>query len=54
MAFQKTGSQEELRATMSPERIAAQETVYQASRGGHFPVEDKPVPATPQDGPRTG
>lgn len=52
MAFQRTGSQEELRAAMSPERVAQQETVYQASRGGHFPAEEKPVPGAPQDGPR--
>lgn len=53
MAFQRTGTQDDLRAAMSPERLAAQETVYQASRGGHYPAEDKPVPGTPQEGPRT-
>jgi hypothetical protein len=34
------------------ERLAGHETVYQASRGGWFPPEDKPVPGTPQDGVR--
>lgn len=52
MAFKRTGSQAELRAGMSPERVAQQETVYQASRGGHFPAEAKPVPGTPQEGAR--
>jgi hypothetical protein len=27
-----------------------QPTVYQPSRGGHFPVEPKPVPGTPRSG----
>ncbi|MFR0354144.1 hypothetical protein [Streptomyces sediminimaris] len=31
------------------ERLQGHETTYQASRGGHFPVEDKPVPGTPQN-----
>lgn len=31
------------------ERLQGHETVYQASRGGHFPEEDKPVPGTPQE-----
>lgn len=53
MAFKRTGTQEELRAAMSPERAAQQETVYQASRGGHYPAGDKPVPGAPQEGPRT-
>jgi hypothetical protein len=30
------------------ERLQGHATTYQASRGGHFPVEDKPVPATPK------
>ena len=29
-------------------RLDGYETVYQASRGGHFPEEDKPVPGTPK------
>lgn len=27
-----------------------QETVYQASRGGHYPPEPKPVPGAPKRG----
>jgi hypothetical protein len=53
MAFRKSVSQEELRESMSPERREQQATVYQASRGGHFPAEDKPTPGTPQSEPRT-
>lgn len=30
------------------ERLTGHETTYQASRGGYFPVEDKPVPGTPK------
>lgn len=30
-------------------RLDGYETVYQASRGGYFPVADKPVPGTPQE-----
>ncbi|MFE3853418.1 hypothetical protein ACFXPN_20060 [Streptomyces griseorubiginosus] len=52
MAFRKSVSQEELRQTMSPERLEQQKTTYQASRGGHFPAEDQPTPGTPQNGPR--
>lgn len=48
MAFRKSVSQEELRESMSPERREQQATVYQASRGGHFPIEEKPVPGTPK------
>jgi hypothetical protein len=29
-------------------RLAGHETVYQASRGGHYPAPDKPVPGTPK------
>ena len=38
-------------ATPEPddERLQDHVTVYQASRGGHFPVEERPVPGTPQD-----
>lgn len=35
------------------ERLEGHETVYCASRGGHFPVEDKPVPGAPQEGERS-
>jgi hypothetical protein len=30
------------------ERLQGHETVYQASRGGHFPQAEKPVPGTPK------
>ncbi|MDX2616129.1 hypothetical protein [Streptomyces stelliscabiei] len=30
-------------------RLQGHETTYQASRGGWFPAEDKPVPGTPQE-----
>jgi hypothetical protein len=36
------------------ERLQGHGTTYQASRGGHFPVEDKPVPGAPQEGQREG
>ena len=29
-------------------RLQGHETVYQPSRGGHFPAEEKPVPGTPK------
>lgn len=31
-------------------RLKGHETVYQASRGGHFPPPDKPVPGQPKTG----
>jgi len=30
------------------ERLQGHETVYCASRGGHFPAGEKPVPGTPK------
>ncbi|MFI2761377.1 hypothetical protein ACH5A3_21285 [Streptomyces echinatus] len=30
-------------------RLQGHETVYQASRGGHFPQEERPVPGKPKD-----
>lgn len=33
-----------------PHAGKGQPTVYQASRGGHFPEESKPVPGTPRNG----
>jgi hypothetical protein len=30
------------------ERLEGHETDYRASRGGWYPVEEKPVPGTPQ------
>lgn len=50
--FSRSVDPDELRASMSEERITAQETVYQASRGGHYPAAEKPVAGTPQEGPR--
>jgi hypothetical protein len=32
------------------ERLKGHETTYRASRGGHYPVQEKPVPGTPKDG----
>jgi hypothetical protein len=51
--FRSSVDPNELRETMSPERLEQQKTTYQASRGGHFPAEDKPTPGTPQSEPRT-
>ncbi|NUS83682.1 MAG: hypothetical protein HOY75_13280 [Streptomyces sp.] len=34
------------------ERLQGHETVYSASRGGHYPVEERPVPGAPLEGPR--
>jgi hypothetical protein len=48
MAFRKSISQAELRAKMTPEQLEKNATTYQASRGGHFPPEKKPVPGTPK------
>lgn len=53
MAFQRTGSQDDLRATMTEEQLEQQATEYRASQGGWYPVEDKPVPGAPLEGPRT-
>lgn len=30
-------------------RLQGHKTVYQASRGGHFPERQRPVPGTPQE-----
>lgn len=46
MAFRKTISQAELRAGQPEEQKGQQATVYQPSRGGHFPLVKKPVPGT--------
>lgn len=50
MAFQRTGSQDDLRAGMTEEQLEQQATEYRASLGGWYPIEDKPVPGTPQQG----
>ena len=48
MAFRKSISQAELRANQPAAQKGQQTTVYQPSRGGHFPAVKKPVPGTPQ------
>jgi hypothetical protein len=48
MAFRRSVPQEELRAKLTPEQQAQHATTYQASRGGHFPPAQKPVPGTPK------
>ncbi|WP_164992343.1 hypothetical protein [Streptomyces sp. L2] len=48
MAFRRSIPQQELRAKMTPQQQLQHETTYQASRGGHFPAKDKPVPGNPQ------
>lgn len=35
-------------------RLKGHETDYRASRGGWVKTEEKPVPGTPQEGPREG
>lgn len=50
--FRTSVDPDELRATLTADEVRQQETVYQASRGGHFPVGEKPVPGTPKEGPR--
>ncbi|MER5213689.1 hypothetical protein ABT063_24735 [Streptomyces sp. NPDC002838] len=52
MAFRRSVPQEDLAETMTPEQVARHTTTYQASRGGHFPAEERPVPGTPQERPR--
>jgi len=37
---------------LDDEQQQRHETTYQASRGGWYPAEDKPVPGTPLEGPR--
>jgi hypothetical protein len=53
MAFQRTGSQEDLRAGMTDQQLEEQATEYRAHLGGWYPVEDKPLPGAPLEGPRT-
>lgn len=48
MAFRKSIPQAELRAKLTPEQRAQSETTYQASRGGHFPTPERPVPGKPK------
>jgi hypothetical protein len=53
MAFLRTRSQEDLRASLTDEQLEQQATTYQASRGGWFKQDDKPVPGAPQEGERS-
>jgi hypothetical protein len=46
--FRTSVSQKELRAAMTEEQQAQHATTFQASRGGHFPEPEKPVPGTPK------
>lgn len=50
MAFRRSVSQQELRATRTPEQQARHETTYQPSRGGWFKPAEKPVPGKPKKG----
>lgn len=52
MAFRRSVPQEELAETMTDKQMARHATTYQASRGGHFPVAEKPLPGAPQERPR--
>jgi hypothetical protein len=49
MRFRRTISQDELRSGQPAKQRGQHETVYQASRGGHFPASAKPVPGTPKE-----
>ncbi|MFI1607834.1 hypothetical protein ACH4YN_37970 [Streptomyces griseofuscus] len=46
--FRPSVPMSELRDKMSDADKQKHETTYQASRGGHFPTKDKPVPGTPR------
>ncbi len=48
MAFRRTMPQDELRDSMTEEQRTRHATTYQASRGGFFPEQEKPVPGTPK------
>lgn len=52
MSFRRSVPQEELRETMSEEQLARHATTYQASRGGCFPREQRPVPGQPKSPPQ--
>ncbi|MGW6603524.1 hypothetical protein [Streptomyces sp. NPDC055036] len=53
MAFRRSVPQNELRETQTSEQRESGPK-YEASRGGWYPQEDKPVPGTPLNGqPRT-
>lgn len=46
MPFRRSVPQDELRETMTEEQLAQHATTYQASRGGHYREQPKPVPGT--------
>jgi hypothetical protein len=52
MGFRRSISQAELRAKMTAEQLEKHGTTFQASRGGHYPEPEKPVPGTPKKGRR--
>ncbi|MFF9894957.1 hypothetical protein [Streptomyces longispororuber] len=47
MPFRQTIPQDELRKSLTQDDLETYGTDYQASKGGHFATEPKPVPATP-------
>jgi|GEM_PF-2070593 len=49
MALRNSIPMSELRDKMSSDDQDKHATTYQASRGGHYPEPDKPVPGTPQN-----
>lgn len=52
MPFRRSIPQADLRQTMTPEQLAQHATTYQASRGGHYPQAQKPVPGKPKQAPQ--
>lgn len=50
--FRTSVDPDELIANTDPAVLEPHTTVYQASRGGYFPVEEEPVPGAPLAGPR--
>jgi hypothetical protein len=52
MPFRRSVPQDELRETMTPEQLARHATTFQASRGGHFPQKERPVPGQPKTPPK--
>ncbi|MGW2672524.1 hypothetical protein ACWC5F_31315 [Streptomyces sp. NPDC001272] len=54
MAFRRTISQDELRQGQTDEDRERHATTYQASRGGWFKAEPKPVPGAGNSGSKGG
>ncbi|MFI9824440.1 hypothetical protein ACIHFC_28910 [Streptomyces sp. NPDC052013] len=50
MAFRRSIPQAELAAKLTPEQRAQHETTYLASRGGHYPTQQQPVPGEKKKG----